>query len=192
MQDHAYFAAIDQEMDNGGREALLHYLLNFDLTQVDLRTVPKTAALLDQQLKSMTPEQAWWFEALMRGALPSRPQGINEPRICLKDDLFNLYILHARIQGINRRSTETKIGIFLSAQLGAKLKDTRLLIHDKQVRCYELPSLGECRKLFAEKLGHPIDWGSEEGRCADWQQSDDWRDALEKAAQTQTGSSFFS
>ena len=111
MQDHAYFAAIDQEMDNGGREALLHYLLNFDLSQVDLRTVPKTAALLDQQLESMTPEQAWWFEALMRGALPSRPQGINEPRVCLKDDLFNLYILHARIQGISRRSTETKIGI---------------------------------------------------------------------------------
>ena len=178
MQDHAYFAAIDQEMDNGGREALLHYLLNFDLTQVDLRTVPKTAALLDQQLELMTSEQAWWFEALMRGALPSRPQGINEPRVCLKDDLFNLYILHARIQGISRRSTETRIGIFLRAQLGAKLKDTRPLIHDKQVRCYELPSLGECRKLFAEKLGHPLDWGSEEGRSADWQQSDDWRDAL--------------
>ena len=31
MQDHPYFAAIDHEMDNGGREALLHYLLNFDL-----------------------------------------------------------------------------------------------------------------------------------------------------------------
>ena len=88
MQDHAYFAAIDEEMDNGGREALLHYLLNFDLSQVDLRTIPKTAALLDQQIESMTPEQAWWFETLMRGALPSRPQGINEPRVCLKDDLF--------------------------------------------------------------------------------------------------------
>ena len=123
--------------------------------------------------------------------LPPRPQGINEPRVCLKDDLFDRYILHARIQGISRRSTETKIGMFLRKQLGAKLKDTRPLIHDKQVRCYELPSLEECRKLFAEKLGHPLDWGSEEGRSEDWQQSDDWRDAL-KAAQTQTGSSFFS
>ena len=52
MQDHAYFAAIDHEMNNGGREALLHYLLNFDLSQVDLRTIPKTAALLDQQIES--------------------------------------------------------------------------------------------------------------------------------------------
>ena len=52
MQDHAYFAAIDEEMNNGGREALLYYLLNFDLSQVDLRTIPKTAALLDQQIES--------------------------------------------------------------------------------------------------------------------------------------------
>ena len=73
MQDHAYFAAIDQEMDNGGREALLHYLLNFDLKQVDLRKVPKTAALLDQQIELMTPVQAWWFQTLMRGDLPSLP-----------------------------------------------------------------------------------------------------------------------
>ena len=32
VQDHAYFAAITQEMDNGGREALLYHLLNFDLS----------------------------------------------------------------------------------------------------------------------------------------------------------------
>ena len=70
MQDNAYFAAIDHEMNNGGREALLHYLLNFDLSQVDLRVIPKTAALLDQQIESMTPEQAWWFETLMQGVLP--------------------------------------------------------------------------------------------------------------------------
>jgi hypothetical protein len=40
MQDHSYFAAIEQEMENGGREALLDYLLRYDLSQVDLRTVP--------------------------------------------------------------------------------------------------------------------------------------------------------
>ena len=70
IQDHAYFAAIDHEMDNGGREALLHYLLNFDLSQVHLRVIPKTAALLDQKIEGMTPEQAWWLDTLMRGCCP--------------------------------------------------------------------------------------------------------------------------
>ena len=165
MQDHAYFAAIDQEMNNGGREALLHYLLNFDLSQVDLRTIPKTAALLDQQIESMTPEQAWWFETLMKGVLPPKPHGVNEPRVCLKDDLFERYILHARIQGVSHRSIETKIGMFLRKQLGAELKDTRPVVGTQRFRCYELPPLTDCRRLFAEKLGQPVDWGSRGGRA---------------------------
>ena len=78
MQDHAYFAAIDHEMNNGGREALMHHLLNFDLSQVNLRSIPKTAALLDQQIESLTPEQAWWLDTLMSGELPPRPPGVNE------------------------------------------------------------------------------------------------------------------
>ena len=72
VQDHAYFAAITQEMDNGGREALLYHLLNFDLSKVTLRVIPKTAALLDQQIESMTPEQACWLDTLTRGMLPAK------------------------------------------------------------------------------------------------------------------------
>ena len=70
MQDHKYFAAIDAEMDNGGREALLDHLLRFDLKTVNLREIPKTAALLDQKIASLTPERGWWLDVLMRGQLP--------------------------------------------------------------------------------------------------------------------------
>ena len=175
MQDHAYFAAIDHEMDNGGREALLHYLLNFDLSQVDLRTVPKTAALLDQQIESMTPEQAWWFQTLMKGVLPPKPHGVNEPRVCQKDDLFERYILHTRIQGVRHRSIEVKLGMFLRKQLGAELKDTRPVVGTQRFRCYELPPLTDCRRLFAESLGQPIDWESEGWESEDWRHGPDWQ-----------------
>jgi hypothetical protein len=70
MQDNAYFAAIDEQMDNGGREALLDHLLKFDLKSVDLRTIPKTAALLDQKISTLNPIQGWWLDTLMRGQLP--------------------------------------------------------------------------------------------------------------------------
>jgi hypothetical protein len=168
IQDHAYFAAIDHEMDNGGREALLHYLLNFDLAQVDLRTIPKTAALLDQQIESMTPEQAWWFETLSKGTLPRKPDGINEPGVCLREDLFGQYVRHAQIQGVSHRSTDTKIGMFLRKQLGAGLKDIRPVVGVQQVRCYQLPPLKDCRRIFSESLGHPVDWGVEEGASEEW------------------------
>jgi hypothetical protein len=59
IQDVAYFTAIIGQLDKGGREALLHHLLRFDLASVDLWTIPKTAALLEQKVESMTPLQAW-------------------------------------------------------------------------------------------------------------------------------------
>jgi hypothetical protein len=52
MQDLEYFAAIAQEMDNGGREALLHYLLSRDLEGIDIRLVPHTKALAEQKTHS--------------------------------------------------------------------------------------------------------------------------------------------
>jgi hypothetical protein len=48
-QDHAYFAAIAREMDEGGREALLYHLLDRDLSSFNLRDVPQTDALADQK-----------------------------------------------------------------------------------------------------------------------------------------------
>jgi hypothetical protein len=57
-------------MNNGGREALLHYLLNFDLTKVNLRTIPDTAALTEQKIESLSVNQQWWLDVLKRGELP--------------------------------------------------------------------------------------------------------------------------
>jgi hypothetical protein len=51
-QDHRYFAAIDKEMNNGGREALLYLLLNRDIAGFEVRDVPQTAALADQKQHS--------------------------------------------------------------------------------------------------------------------------------------------
>jgi hypothetical protein len=46
MQDHAYFKAIQDQLDDGGYEALLYYFLNeVDLTDFNVRNVPKTKAL---------------------------------------------------------------------------------------------------------------------------------------------------
>ena len=55
MQDYPYFKAIGQQMDNGGREAMLHDLLARDIKDVNLSIYPRTPALLDQILSSMSP-----------------------------------------------------------------------------------------------------------------------------------------
>src|SRR3954454_2834230 len=115
MQDHTYFAAIDEEMAHGGREALLHHLLTFDLSSENLRKIPETEALLEQKIAAMNAEQIWWYETLRRGELPALAQV--SPGECPKDALFNDYLAHAKKQGVNRRSVETQIGMFLRKQV---------------------------------------------------------------------------
>ena len=71
QQDHAYFAAIDAEMNAGGREALLHHLLfEVDCSAVNLRQIPHTMALVEQKLEAASPEHGWWLDVLRRGVLP--------------------------------------------------------------------------------------------------------------------------
>jgi hypothetical protein len=65
--DHAYFAAIRKQMEDGGREAMLHDLLAMDISGVNLRAVPKTAGLGDQKLRSADLTTKFWFECLCAG-----------------------------------------------------------------------------------------------------------------------------
>jgi len=154
IQDTAYFAAIDQEMENGGAEALLHYLLNFDLKTVNLREIPKTAALLEQQLTSMDPQQNWWLDVLQRGELPSTSA---EKNCCETEELFRRYIKHANRQGTRHRASETQIGMFLN-KVVPDLRKGRKTVASQRVPTYTFPSLQECRKAFAKALGQDLSW----------------------------------
>jgi hypothetical protein len=42
IQDKVYFGAIYKQMENGGYAAMLHDLLNMDLSDFDIRDVPDT------------------------------------------------------------------------------------------------------------------------------------------------------
>jgi hypothetical protein len=44
-------------MDHGGREAMLWDLMHRDISGVNLRKPPATAALWEQKVRSMSPEQ---------------------------------------------------------------------------------------------------------------------------------------
>jgi hypothetical protein len=76
--DHNYFAAIQAEQENGGYEAMLHELLERDLTQANLRAVPMTEALQDQRRHSLDAIHAWWLNCLHRGYVFESKLGLEE------------------------------------------------------------------------------------------------------------------
>ena len=74
-QNIEYFGKIDEQLTNGGHEALLHMLLTYDLTNFEVRHVPQTEALRDQKLLSMTAEQDWWYMRLLEGNITADSDG---------------------------------------------------------------------------------------------------------------------
>lgn len=94
--------------------------------------------------------------SLMSGMLPPTAAGINGA--CRRTDLYQHYVRHAQLQGASHRSIETKIGMFMNTLFGSDLKDERLTVGGQRHRCYLLPPLNVCRKLFAGKMGQTIDW----------------------------------
>jgi hypothetical protein len=156
-QDTAYFAALHAEADAGGDAALLHDLLHYDLDGVDLRRPPHTAALTHQKILSLPPEERWWFQKLMNGRLFSHEPGW--PRTVSRERLWGDYVDRLGKVGIQRKGTETELGMFLHRMVPT-LGSARLGDGDRS-RQYVLPSLSDCRSAFDKLLKCQVAWPDE-------------------------------
>lgn len=156
-QNHDYFREMDEELDAGGREALLHDLMTFDLSAVNLRRIPLTSALLEQKLRSLDSVESWWFERLHSGSTTRGSDRWYQEVAC--DSLFDDYILAADRIGIKRKSEETAFGIKIR-KLVPGLGKVRRWCEDTGRRrwCFVLPPLETCREAFTAEVGQDLGW----------------------------------
>ena len=175
VEDHAYFKAIDVELDNGGAEALLDTLLKLDISKINLRKVPKTAELLKQKIYSMEPFDSWLMDLLMKGVLPWCGRGYDE---AVAEQLFESFTKMAARKGQRVKSAETEFGIKVRDFFGKGVDgiSKKQLIYQTRQRVptsegklntvyekhegyiYRLPPLALCRKLFDLKLKQNVEW----------------------------------
>ena len=165
-QDIPYFKAMIKELEDCGYAKLLQELLEFDLSLVDLRTIPKTAALLDQKIASLTPEQGWWLDILRNGHLPPHPR--SRAGKCPGQFLYEHYLDRANKRGVRRRQLETALGIFLNNNVPKLKRYTDKFLVDPgngfkaaeyhRGVIYEFPPLSVCREAFTAKLQQPFEW----------------------------------
>ena len=158
-QNHDYFAEMQAELDAGGRARLLYDLLRFDLSKINLRQIPRTAALLEQKFRSLDHLDAWWLNRLFDG-VPTRNYTEWPPRVTI-DALYNDYLRNADEIGVGRKRDRSTFGLRL-LKLAPGIKKTRPRVEGEERRlwCYELPPLDDCRLGFAEMIGQPIPWGA--------------------------------
>ncbi len=152
--DRAYFNELFASMDNGGVEAMLYDLLAYPINK-DLRTAPRTAALLDQIAESFDTIQAWWFDCLNAGCI-DRDMG-DWPESIATDAAYNHYIRYAEKRGYRFRESEDSFGKQLKSMC-PEISKKRLRVTDSRRHHYFFPYLERSRELFSECLGMTIQW----------------------------------
>jgi hypothetical protein len=173
--DYAFFRAVAEEWQSGGREALFKHLKARDLSSFEHRQRPKTDAHMEHVAASLSGAAKIVYALLSRGETPPvRRNGDDQP--CLTEagpagvSVFvptsNL-IDWARREGLVQRDAGD-----MTTALGRELlkaspfeKATRVRVYGKQVRGVWLPSLTDARHRWAAETGLHVDWnGDESGR----------------------------
>ena len=68
-QDRQFFQQMRVGMEQGGYACLLHYLQNFDISDIDVNWAPDTEALTDQKHATLEPLQEWWHDCISSNQL---------------------------------------------------------------------------------------------------------------------------
>lgn len=162
QQDHKYFKALHDEMNNGGREAMLYDLLHTDLSGVNLRNIPQTAGLMEQKLLSADSITKFWFSRLQEGS-QLREDGGWQP-YAETQKLFDQYAAYARTLGYSR--------IEDAALFSRKLRELcppeggsvgisgprRFSQNGRRINVLEFPKLSVCRRKFETVSKYPVQW----------------------------------
>ena len=149
--DKPYFAALHRQMASGGLKALLHDLLNEDLSCFDARTKPQSAHGFDMQLRSSEPVVRWWYERLYEGSLAGSTDDLNitdgwerEPN---KEALHNCFLDYCQTHR-QRTIDKSVFGKRLHKLLPGCFVGEGRAAFGTRPRCHRLPSLQECREAF--------------------------------------------
>ena len=157
-QDQHYFGALRAELENGGRAAMLHDLLNLTVDWSLLRQPPETDAKRDVKERTLSIEERWLQNFLMND------DGAWTRRIA-KTTLYTSYEMAASRRG--EPKSRDAFGKFLRKLFRrggadgwpADAKLTVQSINDvERVNAYEFPALDDCRKAFDKATGTKTDW----------------------------------
>ena len=164
--DHDFFRQLVAQMDNGGREAMLHDLKNMDISGVNLRDFERTDALLDQILQSMTLVQKWWFQQLRRGSIDLNFDG----EVFTKKDIWPKTVSTEQLyENFELFSSRFKSYLPVLEVFGRQLN--KFMDPPETIRprmpggerpvLRVIPDLERCRKVFEKKINMKVDWDDE-------------------------------
>lgn len=143
--DRSYFGALYQEAKNGGIEALMDYLQHFKLEAVNLRAVPVTDALREQQERSLSLQAQWALDLADRAGNAGVAGAIIFGQTILTRALYEDYLTFVT----SRRSRPLDPSVFGKWLTKIGLEDDRTSARRQRI----LPPADELAKLVRKSAG---------------------------------------
>lgn len=160
QQDTKYFAALDRWYRQGGASALLHYLRTFDLSKINVRSVPATGALSDQKIKSFGTIDAWLLACLTEGEL--REHRVAGERAQWGDEIPKSLLYDIYASSVRGRYESPVNTVWFWRHLrdleGVLEGELNKRIGGNQVKVVKLGELSEARRIFAERNRISVEW----------------------------------
>jgi hypothetical protein len=155
QQDSHYFAAIRKDLEDGGYESLLHFLMKCDLGKFNVRNVPNTNAQSEQKMLSMDPIDSWWMLCLEEGRI--RKTDHDWHRFYKRADVLDSFRQYLQEWNIPRRPTPQGLGARLKKMLPMGYPNRG----NRRKQEYEFPDLVTCRQSFEDHYGMNLEWPDE-------------------------------
>ena len=154
MQDSSYFNALWEQMEQGGRQALIQFLLDRDLSGVELRRIPRTDALAEQQQRSLDSVGQWLYAALDAGCFEEQETGAiakfcSWPEFLQITDIHSCYLFYCKRHSYPRPAPSSGFGKRLKELLPSTEK-RKVTISSKRKNAYIFTSLDESRDEFVK------------------------------------------
>lgn len=159
-QDRAFFEAMRVGMEQGGYEHLLRFLLDFDLSSVDVNDAPNTQALVEQKLAGLPPLPQWWFDCVHSGQIAGGDWSGEWPDAIPTNRLREAYFRWARARGIRSRlEEEVAFGKWI-IKVAPSLKKKKAKPDSPKGSTYSFftPGLERLRSDWEHYIGGTIEW----------------------------------
>ncbi|HSH28636.1 MAG TPA: hypothetical protein VK971_01915, partial [Thiohalobacter sp.] len=159
-QDKRFFHRMRVAMErHGGYRLLLRYLLDLDISAIDVNQAPATQGLLDQKTQSLEPLHQWWLDCLLEGEVQGSdfaggwPDSVETERLrAALRRYFRDRNVRARVPSAHEFGHQLK-------RVAPKVTRKRVRIDGDTLRyAYVMPDLAVCRDDWDALIGHRVPW----------------------------------
>jgi hypothetical protein len=157
-----YWKSLAHEWDHGGKEAFFGLLQDRDISNFNYKNAPRTKALADEKLNSLTGARKFVYEMLCKGTAPIA---------LFRDGVADYELGNTRVEAFiettalaeDNKVSGTAMGHALAAISVYGRAGQRERLNGQQRRGAWLLPLHAARAAFAEALGLAVDWPEVDG-----------------------------